>query len=115
MGGRQSMTPPSPQRLGYKPRDVDTSPRRLSYSLVSLRVPLRRVAGERVGPIAKQWEGEVVLQKNQMLRLQTPQPTSPSPRKRGSPPSPPTSWAERASDAICESDSPRRGEETGPQ
>jgi hypothetical protein len=26
-----------------------------------LKLPLRRVAGERVGPIAKQWEGEVVF------------------------------------------------------
>ena len=34
-----------------------------------LRVPLRRAAGERVGPIAKQWEGEVVLLKGGMLPL----------------------------------------------
>jgi hypothetical protein len=26
-----------------------------------LKLPLRRAAGERVGPIAKQWEGEVVF------------------------------------------------------
>jgi hypothetical protein len=38
------------------------------------------------------------------FRSQTPQPTSPSPRKRGSPPSPPAmTRAERASDAMCES------------
>ena len=34
---------------------------------ISLRVPLRRAAGERVGPIAKQWEGEVVLRRDTML------------------------------------------------
>jgi hypothetical protein len=36
---------------------------RLLDSHISLRVPLRRAAGERVGPIAKQWEGEVVLRR----------------------------------------------------
>jgi hypothetical protein len=36
---------------------------------ISLRVPLRRVAGERAGPIAKQWEGEVVLRRGGMLPL----------------------------------------------
>jgi hypothetical protein len=63
--------------------------------------PLRRGAGERVGRIAKQWEGEVVLLTYEIFRSQTSRPTSPSPRKRGSPPSPPTSWAERASEATC--------------
>jgi hypothetical protein len=28
-----------------------------------------RLRGERVGPIAKQWEGEVVLAKYEMLRV----------------------------------------------
>jgi len=45
-----------------------------------LVVPLRRAAGERVGPIAKQWEGEVVLPKYEMDLVQAPLPTSPSPR-----------------------------------
>src|SRR5580704_12720759 len=35
----------------------------------SLSVPLRRAAGERVGPIAKQWEGEVVFRRSEMLPL----------------------------------------------
>jgi hypothetical protein len=30
--------------------------------------PLRREAGERVGPIAKQWEGEVVPRQQRCLR-----------------------------------------------
>src|SRR6267154_1698474 len=84
----------------------------VAVGCVSLRVPLRREAGERVGPIAKQWEGEVVLHTNKMLRLQTPLPTSPSPRKRGSPPSPPAmTRAERAFDAMCEGDSREAGGE----
>jgi len=29
-------------------------------SRIVVMLPLRRAAGERVGPIAKQWEGEVV-------------------------------------------------------
>ena len=45
-----------------------------------LIVPLRRAAGERVGPIAKQWEGEVVLATYERLLVQAPRPTSPSPR-----------------------------------
>src|SRR3979490_2946029 len=58
-------------------------------------------AGERKGPVAMQREGEVVLQTNQTLRQQTPQPTSSSPRKRGSPPSPPAmTRAERALDTA---------------
>ena len=70
--------------------------------------PLRRGAGERVGRIAKQWEGEVVLLTYEIFRSQTSRPTSPSPRKRGSPPSPPAmTRAERASDAMCEGDSRR--------
>jgi hypothetical protein len=56
---------------------------------VSLRVPHRRAAGEGVGPIAKQWEGEVVLRLNEIQWLQISQPAQPSPRKRGYPPSPP--------------------------
>jgi hypothetical protein len=36
---------------------------------ISLRVPLRRAAGERAGPIAEQWEGEVVLRRGGMLPL----------------------------------------------
>jgi hypothetical protein len=36
---------------------------------ISLRVPLRRAAGERAGPIAQQWEGEVVLRRGGMLPL----------------------------------------------
>ena len=38
---------------------VPSPPRALPH--MPLRLPLRRAAGERVGPIAKQWEGEVVL------------------------------------------------------
>jgi len=37
-------------------------------------------AGERKGPIAKQWVGEVVSSKNVISRLRAPRPTSPSPR-----------------------------------
>src|ERR1700722_8039783 len=65
----------------------------------SIRVPLRRAAGERAGPIAKQWEGEVVLAKDGMFLVQASQPTSPSPRKRGAPPSPPAMT--RAERALC--------------
>jgi hypothetical protein len=36
---------------------------------ISLRVPLRRVAGKRAGPIAQQWEGEVALRRGRMLPL----------------------------------------------
>ena len=36
---------------------------------ISLRVPLRRAAGERAGPIAEQWEGEVVLRRGATLLL----------------------------------------------
>jgi hypothetical protein len=38
------------------------------------RDPLRREAGERKGPIAKQWEGEVVFAKDAMSPFQAPQP-----------------------------------------
>ena len=48
---------------------VQTAIDPLSHSHILLRVPLRRAAGERVGPIAKQWEGEVVLRKGGMLPL----------------------------------------------
>src|SRR5260370_10272515 len=47
--------------------------------------PLRRAAGEREGPIAKQWEGEVVPGTSGMLRLLSRRPTSPSPRWRAGP------------------------------
>jgi len=44
--------------------------------------------GER-GPIAKQWEGEVVgVTKRRGVAKEKDSDTSPSPRKRGSPPSP---------------------------
>jgi hypothetical protein len=42
--------------------------------------PLRREAGEREGPIAQQWEGEVVESLDAIFPLQAPWPTSPSPR-----------------------------------
>ena len=45
-----------------------------------LKLPLRRAAGERVGPIAKQWEGEVVSDTTTDRRLAKRRPTSPSPR-----------------------------------
>ena len=78
------------RRLGHGPRRPDLRcAGRLTGVTASSYVPLRRVAGERVGPIAKQWEGEVVLHEAKCQRLQTPLPTSPSPRRRGSPPSPP--------------------------
>jgi hypothetical protein len=59
--------------------------------------PLRRAAGERKGPIAKQWGGEVVVDKNEMLLVRTSQPTSPSRAARGPLPLPPLEWAERVS------------------
>jgi hypothetical protein len=34
------------------------------------RAPLRRAAGEREGPIAKQWEGEVVFRPDAILRCE---------------------------------------------
>ena len=45
-----------------------------------LKPPLRRAAGERKGPIAKQWEGEVVVLMSETLGMWAPRPTSPSPR-----------------------------------
>ena len=42
--------------------------------------PLRRAAGERKGPIAQRWEGEVVSDTNAMCGLRGQEPTSPSPR-----------------------------------
>jgi hypothetical protein len=36
------------------------------------RFPLRRAAGERAGPIAKRWEGEVVFAQHQRICLRTP-------------------------------------------
>ena len=41
--------------------------------------PLRREAGERKGPIAKQWVGEVVADKHGIFLVWAPWPTSPSP------------------------------------
>jgi hypothetical protein len=46
----------------------------------SSRAPLRREAGEREGPIAKQWEGEVVLLACEIFPGVGTAPTSPSPR-----------------------------------
>jgi hypothetical protein len=46
----------------------------------SLSVLSAASAGERKGPIAKQWVGEVVADKHAMLLVQSPQPTTPSPR-----------------------------------
>ncbi len=51
--------------------------------------PLRRAAGERKGPIAKQWGGEVVVDKHGIFRVRAPQPTSPSRASRGPLPLPP--------------------------
>ena len=52
-------------------------------------LPLRHEVGERVGPIAKQWEGEVVfVAKPSPVTKEKNPDTSPSPRERGSPPSP---------------------------
>jgi cytochrome c-type biogenesis protein CcmH len=45
-----------------------------------LKLPLRRAAGERVGPIAQQWEGEVVSDTTTNRRWAKRRPTSPSPR-----------------------------------
>jgi hypothetical protein len=44
------------------------------------RAPLRRVAGEREGPIAKQWEGELVFPAGEIFPGVGAAPTSPSPR-----------------------------------
>jgi cytochrome c-type biogenesis protein CcmH len=49
-------------------------------ALLGVKLPLRRVAGERVAPIAKQWEGEVVPDATTDRRLARRRPTSPSPR-----------------------------------
>ena len=52
-------------------------------------LPLRHEVGERAGPIAKQWEGEVVgVSALPWVTKEKNPDTSPSPRKRGSPPSP---------------------------
>ncbi len=64
-------------RSGVHPHDYGVISRGMPHTS---QVPLRRAAGERVGPIAKQWEGEVVLLTDQVFRWQTPRPTSPSPR-----------------------------------
>jgi hypothetical protein len=45
-----------------------------------LKPPLRRAAGERKGPIAKQREGEVVSLGNKVFPGGGAAPTSPSPR-----------------------------------
>ncbi len=44
------------------------------------RAPLRREAGEREGPIAKQWEGELVFLAGEIFPGVGAAPTSPSPR-----------------------------------
>jgi hypothetical protein len=51
---------------------VDASP--------ALKRPLRREAGERKGPIAKQWVGEVVCAPKTVGGYEVETPTSPSPR-----------------------------------
>src|SRR5580700_3173372 len=45
------------------------SPRSLSHPHIALRLPLRRAAGERKGPIAKQWVGEVSAAAHLTLHL----------------------------------------------
>ena len=45
--------------------------------------------GERKGPIAEQWVGEVVADKHGMFLARAPQPTSPSRASRGPLPLPP--------------------------
>jgi len=52
----------------------------MALSSSSLKVPLRREAGERAGPIAKQWEGEVALLPDEFFPGGGAAPTSPSPR-----------------------------------
>ena len=47
-----------------------------------LKLPLRRAAGERAGPIAKQWEGEVAPDTKAMFESRDREPTSPSPLTR---------------------------------
>ena len=42
--------------------------------------PLHRAAGERKGPIAKRWEGEVVSDATAIYGSKRKKPTSPSPR-----------------------------------
>jgi hypothetical protein len=49
-------------------------------SALRLKRPLRRAAGERKGPIAKQWEGEVVFIAGEIFPGIGTAPTSPSPR-----------------------------------
>ena len=41
---------------------------------------LRCAVGERKGPIAQRWEGEVVSDTNEMCGLRVREPTSPPPR-----------------------------------
>ena len=47
------------------------------FAHVALQGPLRRAAGERKGPIAKQWVGEVVDDKEGIFRLQRRSPPHP--------------------------------------
>ena len=75
--------PSAPVRRGHLPR------KRLQCGHISLMLPLRHEVRERAGPIAKQWEGEVVIVSKTLRVTKEKNPdTSPSPRKRGSPPSP---------------------------
>jgi hypothetical protein len=52
----------------------------MTSSSSALRAPLRHEVGEREGPIAKQWEGEVVLLSGEIFPGGGGTPTSPSPR-----------------------------------
>ena len=56
---------------------------------------------KRKGPIAKQWVGEVVVDKHGMFLVRAPLPTSPSRASRGPLPLPPLKRAERAFEARC--------------
>ena len=77
----------------------------LFIRLPRLRVPLRRAAGERVGPIAKQWEGEVVLPRDGMFPLVDAAAHLTLPAQARVPSlSPAMTRAERASDTMCEGD-----------
>ena len=93
---QRGRTSPSPRKRGSPPSPPAMT--RAERAFEKLMLPLRRVrAGERVGPIAKRWEGEVVLRPDEICRLQASRPTSPSPRIRAGPPSTPAmTRAERA-------------------
>src|SRR5580704_4753228 len=57
--------------------------------------------GERKGPIAKQWVGEVVANKHGIFLVRASEPTSPSRASRGPLPLPPLRRAERAFESRC--------------